>query len=195
MPIALVPMSLSTASQCPYPDPFPSTCQLTGTDNPLRLWKRAAAECFVDGQWLESYLVHRGGRSQPSDIPAPKISWPDDPVDPIQPVHEALQVEKSLLEDLLHLCKIADDHGDNALEDAIESRFLQKETKHVKDLGDLLQQCVRVSKAPGHGLYHLDKELRSTTGVIPWGKANNPNNIDDLLATATSDMKDSSLFP
>ena len=111
------------------------------------------------------------------------------------PVHEALKVEKGLLEDLLRLCKTADENNDNALEDAIEGRFLRKETKHVKDFGDLLQQCVRVSKQPGHGLYHLDKELRSTAGIIPWAKANNPDNIDDLLAAATSDLKDSSLFP
>jgi len=81
------------------------------------------------------------------------------------------------------------------LEDAIESRFLKKQTKHVKDLADLLQQSVRVSKQAGHGLYHLDKELRSTKGITPWGKANNPDNIDDLLASAVSDLKDTSLFP
>lgn len=99
------------------------------------------------------------------------------------------------MEDLLRLCKSADEHDDYALEDQIESRFLKKQTKHVKDLGDLLQQCVRVSKQPGHGLYHLDKELRSTTGITPWGRANNPDNIEDLIASATADLKDSSLFP
>lgn len=150
------------------------------------MWKRSAIECFADGMWLENYLIQRGGRSKPSDIPAPKIEWPDDPVDPIQPVYEALQVEKAIMEDCLRLCKDADDNHDAALEDVIESRFLKKETKHVKDLGDLLQQCVRVSKAPGHGLYHLDRELRETGGVVPWGKSNHPDNSDALLEAAAS---------
>lgn len=157
------------------------------------LFKRAAFECYADGIFLENYLVQRGGRSGPSDIPAPQISWPDDPVDPIQPVFEAFNVEKGLLEDLLRLCKTADEHDDYALEDMIETRFLKKSTKHVKDMGDLLQQCVRVSKQPGHGLYHLDKELRSTNGVTPWGQANNPENNDYLLEDAASDLKKSPL--
>ncbi|KAL8718974.1 MAG: hypothetical protein Q9181_008126, partial [Wetmoreana brouardii] len=159
------------------------------------LFKRAATECFADGMWLESYLVQRGGRSKPSDIPAPKVEWPDNPVDPVQPVYEALQVEKGLLEDLLRLCKTADEASDYALEDVIETRFLKKETKHVKDFGDLLQQCVRISKQPGHGLYHLDKELRKTDGVTPWAQANNPDNTDRLLEEATSDLKQTALFP
>jgi len=153
------------------------------------LWKRSAAECFADAAWLEDYLIQRGGRSKPSDIPAPTVEWPDDPVDPVQPVHEALKVEKCLLEDLLRLCKKADEHGDYALEDVIDTRFLRKETKHVKDLGDLLQQSVRVSKQTGHGLYHLDKELREAKGCTPWGKANCPDCSDDLLEEAISDVK------
>lgn len=160
-----------------------------------RLWKRAAVECFADGMWLEAYLVQRGGRSNPSDIPAPKISWPDDPVDPVMPVYEALQVEKEILEDCLRLCKAADEQGDYALEDVVETRFLKKETKHIKDLGDLLQQCVRVSKQPGHGLYHLDKELRATDGLTPWAHANNPDNADRLVEEAAADLKQTSLFP
>ncbi|EON68707.1 hypothetical protein W97_07965 [Coniosporium apollinis CBS 100218] len=159
------------------------------------LWKRAATECFADGMWLEGYLVQRGGRSKPSDIPAPNVQWPDDPVDPVQPVYEALQVEKELLEDVLRLCKAADEAEDYALEDVLETRFLKKETKHVKDLGDLLQQCVRISKQPGHGLYHLDKELRETKGVVPWSQANNPDNTDLLLQAATKDLSNTALFP
>ncbi|KAF2275416.1 ferritin-like protein [Westerdykella ornata] len=159
------------------------------------LFKRAATECFADGMWLEGYLVQRGGRSKPSDIPAPDVEWPDDPVDPVQPVYEALQVEKCLLEDLQRLCAVADKHGDYALEDVIETRFLKKETKHVKDMGDLLQQSVRVSKQAGHGLYHLDKELRENKGVTPWGKANNPDNTDYLLQAATADLSNTKLFP
>jgi len=160
-----------------------------------RLFKRAAAECFADGMWLESYLVQRGGRSKPSDIPAPNTQFPDNPVDPIMPVKEALEYEKALLEDLLRLCKAADDAGDYALEDVVETRFLKNETKHVKDLADLLQQCVRVSKDPGHGLYQLDKEIRENNGTIPWSSANNPDSTDTYLMEAIADLRDTSLFP
>ena len=132
--------------------------------------------------------MQRGGVAKPSDIPAPNISWPDDPVDPIQPVYEALQVEKKLLEDLLILCKVADEAGDYCLEDVIESRFLRKESRHVKDMGDLLQQCVRVSKQQGHGLYHLDKELRATGGKTPWGDVNDPDASDKRLNDATENL-------
>ncbi|KAI6815255.1 hypothetical protein KC342_g16033 [Hortaea werneckii] len=158
------------------------------------LFKRAAAECFADGMWLENYLVQRGGRSAPSDIPAPKVHFPDNPIDPVIPAHEALQAEKALLEDLLRLCKAADQAGDYALEDVIETRFLQKESKHVKDLGDLLQQCVRVSKDVGHGVYHLDKELRSTKGLVPWHVANDPDTTDRLLEETMTDLRETKLF-
>jgi ferritin heavy chain len=158
------------------------------------LFKRAAAECFSDAMWLENYLVQRGGHAKPTDIPAPKISFPDSPVDPVVPVYESMQVEKELLEDLLRLCKTADKHGDYALEDQIENRFLKKETKHVKDMADLLQQCVRVSKSIGHGLYHLDRELRESKGIVPWAASNNPDNSDLLLAEAVSDLTEKAAF-
>ena len=110
------------------------------------------------------------------------MEWPDEPIEPISPVRAALETEKRLLEDLHKLCAAADKNGDYALEDAIEDRFLKKETKHVKDLGDLLQQVLRVSKQAGHGLYHLDRELRETNGRIPWGHANVPNSVDAIIA-------------
>jgi ferritin heavy chain len=176
-------------------------------------------ECLADANWLESYLAQRGGRSNPTAIEAPTVSWPDDPVDPVRPVYEALKVEKNLLEDLQRLCvkcsewyvlscsswqnacpfdyaitkspsheystsqlTCLDTHsGDGAAEDAIQTHFLRKETRHVKDMGDLLQQCVRVSKQAGHGLYHLDKELRENNGVVPWGMRNDPDTITEEL--------------
>ncbi|EON62140.1 hypothetical protein W97_01359 [Coniosporium apollinis CBS 100218] len=159
------------------------------------LFKRCAIECFADANWLECYLVQRGGICRPVDIPAPTVAFPDDPVDPVQPVYEALRVEKAILEDAIRLCKLADKHGDYPLDDAIETRFLKKETKHVKDMGDLLQQCVRVSKDVGHGVYHLDKELRWKKGITPWAKENNPDNNDLLLKEAAKDLHDPLLYP
>jgi ferritin heavy chain len=83
---------------------------------------------------------------------------------------------RKIMADVLLHCS-----GDSAVEDAIQAHFLRKETRHVKDMGDLLQQCVRVSKQAGHGLYHLDKELRENGGVVPWGEANDPDTITEEL--------------
>jgi len=146
------------------------------------LWERSAAECLADAFWLEKYLIQRGGRSKPTDIEAPKIEWSENPVEPVRPVLEALNTEKRLLEDLERLCCLASKCGNNSLTDMIETRFLRKESQHVKDLGDLLEQVVRVSKAPGHGLFHLDAELRRHNGCLPWAQSNDPNNIDLALS-------------
>ncbi|KOS48066.1 hypothetical protein ACN38_g1001 [Penicillium nordicum] len=137
-----------------------------------RLWERSAAECLADFKWLEKYLVSRGGRSKPTAVEATTFEWPDNPIEPVGPCKEALLVEKNLLEDLQRLCSLADKAGDIALTDAIQSRFIRKETRHVKSLADLLRQVVRVSKQPGVGLYHLDRELRESDGIIPWDRAN-----------------------
>jgi len=142
---------------------------------------RSAAECFSDASYLEKYLIQRGGVAKPGDIPSPSVSWPDNPIDPIRPLQEALHIEKSILEDAQRLCDVADKHKDYALQDIIESRFLQKETKHVKDMGDLLREAARVSKVPGHGLYSLDKELRICMGKVPWGMYNKPDSGDLIL--------------
>jgi len=142
---------------------------------------RSAAECFADASYLEKYLIQRGGVAKPSDIPAPSVCWPDNPIDPIRPLQDALHIEKSILEDAQRLCVVADKHKDYALQDIIECRFLQKETKHVKDMGDLLREAARISKVPGHGLYHLDRDLRISMGKVPWGIHNNPESSDMLL--------------
>ncbi|EMT67181.1 hypothetical protein FOC4_g10003729 [Fusarium odoratissimum] len=104
------------------------------------------------------------------------------------PVYAALQTEKEILEDLHRRCAAAEKAGDNALEDVIESRFLRKETRHVKDMGYLPQQCVRISKQAGHGLYHLDKELRANNGVVPWASFNDPDKSGELLRGVVKDL-------
>jgi ferritin heavy chain len=126
-----------------------------------RLWERSAEECLADFKWLEKYLLSRGGRSKPTSIEATTFEWPDNPIEPVDPCKEALFVEKKLLEDLERLCSKADKSGDVALTDAIQSRFMRKETRHAKSLADLLRQVVRASKQPGLGIYLLDP---GTTG-------------------------------
>lgn len=137
-------------------------------------------ECLTDVRWLEKYLVTRGGRSKPTAIEAPKFDWPDSPVEPIAPCREALSVEKRILEDLERLCALAERCGESSLADALQGRFLRKQARQVKDLGDLLQQVARVSKEPGAGLYMLDRELRHSDGAIPWSSQNDPD-LHDLL--------------
>lgn len=152
------------------------------------LFSRAAAEAYIDEVALENYLIQRGGCVAPKEIPAPKVEFPDEPIDPTKPVLEALKMEKNLLEHLHKVCAAADEAGDNALEDFIEDRFLKKETAYVKNWGDLLQQAVRVSKTPGHGLYHLDKEIRKCKGDFPWARENNPYNVDAIVAREAASL-------
>jgi ferritin heavy chain len=133
--------------------------------------------------------VQRGGRCRPPDIPAPKIHSPANAVEPVIPVHESLVAEKLILEDLLRLSKPADRHGGYQLADALTSKFIKKLTKHVKDMGDFLQQSVRVSMDIGYGLYHLDKELRCTKGRLPWTEVNDPDHTECLLEETMKDLR------
>ncbi|KAL1971953.1 hypothetical protein VTN31DRAFT_2041 [Thermomyces dupontii] len=146
-----------------------------------QLYERCAFECLMDAHWLEKYLVQRGGRSKPTPIEVPPCDICDTPVEPINPVREALNTEKRLLEDLQRLMGLAEKTGNFALAATLDRRFLCKMTRHVKDWGDLLQQTVRVSKDPGHGIYHLDRELREKQGVIPWTHLNDPDETDRCM--------------
>ena len=51
-----------------------------------------------------------------------------------------------------------------------------------------------VSKDVGHRVYHLDKELRQTKGLVSWARAYNPDSTDHLLEEAMGDLKDTALF-
>lgn len=137
--------------------------------------------------WLEKYLVTRGGRSKPTNIEAPTMEWPDNPVEPLGPCMEAFKVQKKLLDDLGRLCALAMKCEDSSLLDAIQTRFLRKHAKQVKNLGDLLQQTARVSKQPGVGLYLLDQELRCARGTVPWMVTNDPD-VQDVGAEHIASM-------
>ena len=99
-------------------------------------------------------------------------------------------MEKRLLEDLERLCNSAQKSGDASLADAIQTKFLHKEAKHVKDLADLLQQVVRVSKQPGLGIYLLDWELRHYHGSVPWNAANDPGRQEHEIEEVRKTIKE-----
>jgi ferritin heavy chain len=145
---------------------------------------------MADAMWLDAYLINRGGRCIPKDIPAPIVEFPDDPVDPVIPVYEALQFEKEIFENAHRLSILATKYRDYALEGAIESRLLKRESKSLKDMGDLLQQSVRVSKQIGLGLYHLDRELRECEGKLPWSCYNVPHKVDCLMEEVGKELRE-----
>lgn len=60
-------------------------------------------------------------------------------------------MEREILEDTNRLCEVAGKARDYALQETVARRFLEKETKHVKNMGDMLQEVARVAKVPGHG--------------------------------------------
>lgn len=138
-------------------------------------------ECIADACWLEKYLLQRGGRCKPTNIEAPNFEFPDNPVEPIQPVSKAVSIERKLLEDLERLMALATKSGNFSLCAVLDQRYMVKQSRHVKDMADLLQQTVRVSKHPGHGIFHLDRELRINKGALPWKNTNDPNAIDAAL--------------
>lgn len=144
--------------------------------------------------WLEKYLVTRGGRSKPTNIEAPRIEWPDHPIEPCGPCREAMTVQRKLFDDLQRLSTLAEKHQDTALVTAIETRFLRKHAKHLKNLGDLLQQVARVSKQQGLGLYVLDKELRHSNGVIPWQSLNDPDIHHERVGVLTKKISEGLLL-
>ncbi|KAJ6131087.1 hypothetical protein N7523_001547 [Penicillium sp. IBT 18751x] len=144
-------------------------------------WERSARERLIDMHWLEKYLVTRGGRCKPSNIEAPTCEFSACPVDPVAPCKDAFLVEKRLLEDLERLCSLAEKCGESSLADAIQTRFLRKEAKHIKNMGDLLKQVSRVSKCPGLGLHILDMGLLNHKGILPWTVANDPDRQDEAI--------------
>lgn len=144
--------------------------------------------------WLERYLVTRGGRSKPTNIEAPKYEWPDSPVEPVGPCREAITVQRKLFDDLQRLCALAEKHQDTALVTALENRYLRKHAKHLKNLGDLVEQVARVSKQHGLGLYILDKELRHSNGCIPWQSQNDPDTHLEKVSVLTTKLSEGLLL-
>lgn len=148
---------------------------------------RAAIECLHDGAYLEKYLVQRGANVTPAEIPPPRHRWPDEPVDPLTPLVVMLDLEMEILNDCHQVCGVAEKNGDYSTAGMIGARFLTKESKHVKDVGDLLKQVTRVSKVPGHGLYTVDMELRKSMGRMPWSRANRPEVVDRFMGEYSKD--------
>ncbi|CAG8249536.1 unnamed protein product [Penicillium nalgiovense] len=143
----------------PCADIFNADCiQILGT---------LGTECLADFKWLERYLVSRGGHPKPTEIEATTSEWLDYPIEPVKICKQALVVEKRLLKNLDRLCSLAEKSNGIALKDAIQSRFMSKETRHVKNLAGVLQQVARSSKQHDLGIYRLNRELQHNDGFIP----------------------------
>lgn len=135
-------------------------------------------ECSEDerkhAQKLIDYMAARGGRVQLKPIPSPEVSiyielffleiifdhldyiqmeWKT----PMNILETALKYEKEVNQSLLNLHKIAEENEDPALEDFIESEFLEEQIKDIKELADMITQLSRCGD--GLGLYIFDRDL------------------------------------
>lgn len=120
---------------------------------------------------------------------------PDSPVEPVGPVREAMTIQRKLFDDIQRLCTLAEKHQDTALVTALETRYLRKHAKHLKSLGDLLQQVARASKQQGLGIYILDKELRQSNGCIPWQCLNDPDtHLEEDVCVLTNKISEGLLL-
>ena len=94
----------------------------------------------------------------------------------------SLAGRETLTEELIRLCMLAAQLNGAPTEDAIQGYSLCKVSKHIKDLGDLMQKCVRLSKRTGHGLYHHGRELQECHNMK--GECRGERPIVRIIATS-----------
>ncbi|KER34189.1 ferritin-like protein [Opisthorchis viverrini] len=98
------------------------------------------------------YQNQRGGRVVYQDIKKPsKVTFSS-----LQEVMEtSLNMEKSVNESLLRMHHIAGEHRDPALQDFIETEFLQEQVKSIKEFADYVTQTKR--NGPNLGEYLFER--------------------------------------
>jgi ferritin len=110
------------------------------------------------------YQNQRGGTVELRDIKTPKDTW----TKPIESWQYALDIVKLNVESLFKLGKVAVDNRDLAFSNWLETHFMEKGTRHVKDVADILRQVQRVTEGGksegGQGIYELDREFRENGG-------------------------------
>ncbi|KAL3312064.1 Ferritin heavy polypeptide-like 17 [Cichlidogyrus casuarinus] len=116
-----------------------------------RAFREASHEKFQHAETLIDYQNRRGGRVLFHNI----SSCPDVPPDASiqQGLELALGHQKRMNTSLQQLHAIADKHGDNQMTDFIETDYLDRQVKTIKNLGDKLQNSQRVSTGLGEYLF------------------------------------------
>ena len=77
---------------------------------------------------------------------------------PMNILETALKYEKEVNQSLLNLHKIAAENEDPALEDFIESEFLEEQVKDIREIADMITQLARCG-GDGLGLFIFDRDL------------------------------------
>jgi len=118
-----------------------------------KYFKKASEEEREHAEKLMKFQNQRGGRIVLSDIKRPdKDEWGTG----CQAMEVALELEKNVNQSLLDLHKVAENHGDDQMQDWIESHFLTEQVEAIKELSDHITNLKRVG--PGLGEYMFDKE-------------------------------------
>jgi len=118
-----------------------------------KYFKKASEEEREHAEKLMKFQNQRGGRIKLSDIKHPdRDEWSSG----LEAMETALTLEKNVNQSLLDLHKIAEAHGDDQMQDWIESHFLTEQVEAIKELSDHITNLKRVG--PGLGEYMFDKE-------------------------------------
>lgn len=113
--------------------------------------ERAHAQKFID------YMSQRGGRVHFYAVPAPEAEWKS----ALHVLEMTLKLEREVNQSLLNLHKIAEESEDPALEDFIESNFLEEQVESIKRAADMITELKRAGPE-GLGLYLFDRNVGHT---------------------------------
>jgi len=118
-----------------------------------KYFKKASEEEREHAEKLMKFQNQRGGRIVLSDIKRPdNDEWGSG----LEAMEAALNLEKNVNQSLLDLHKVAENRGDDQMQDWIESHFLTEQVEAIKELSDHITNLKRVG--PGLGEYMFDKE-------------------------------------
>jgi len=119
-----------------------------------KFFKKSSDEEREHAEKLMKYQNTRGGRLVLQDIEKPtKDEW----MSPMQALVAALELERSVNNNLLKIHAAASSHNDPQLCDFLETHYLEEQVKSIKELSDLIIQLKRCG--PGLGEFIFDKEL------------------------------------
>ncbi|KAL1509226.1 hypothetical protein ABEB36_003995 [Hypothenemus hampei] len=119
-----------------------------------KYFKSASDEEREHAQLFMEYLNKRGGRILLTTIDPPeKQEWGTS----LEAMHSALELEKSVNENLLHLHSVASGHMDVNLCDFLETHYLQEQVDSIKEIADHVTNLKRVGD--GLGVFMFDQRI------------------------------------